>query len=139
MGRSSELIHSGELTRTSKQGKTQQRTFFLFDHQLIYCKKDILRRDMLYYKGRVDMDQMEAMDAEDGKDKDFNVNVKNAFKLRSRATEEVSLFCARKPEEKQRWLQACRDERKRVQEDEEMGKRPYRIQCLLSLLLSGEM
>ncbi|KAK6486290.1 hypothetical protein HHUSO_G9855, partial [Huso huso] len=121
LGRSSELIHSGELIRTSKQGKTQQRTFFLFDHQLIYCKKDILRRDMLYYKGRVDMDQMEAVDAEDGKDKDFNVNVKNAFKLRSRATEEVSLFCARKPEEKQRWLQACRDERKRVQEDEEMG------------------
>ncbi|XP_058883969.1 spermatogenesis-associated protein 13-like isoform X4 [Acipenser ruthenus] len=121
LGRSSELIHSGELIRTSKQGKTQQRTFFLFDHQLIYCKKDILRRDMLYYKGRVDMDQMEAVDAEDGKDKDFNINVKNAFKLRSRATEEVSLFCARKPEEKQRWLQACRDERKRVQEDEEMG------------------
>ncbi|MBN3281552.1 SPT13 protein, partial [Polyodon spathula] len=121
LGRSSELIHSGELTRTSKQGKTQQRTFFLFDHQLIYCKKDILRRDMFYYKGRMDMDQMEALDAEDGKDKDFNVNVKNAFKLRNRATEEVSLFCARKPEEKQRWLQACRDERKRVQEDEEMG------------------
>ncbi|XP_058886652.1 spermatogenesis-associated protein 13-like isoform X6 [Acipenser ruthenus] len=121
LGRSSELIHSGELIRTSKQGKTQQRTFFLFDHQLIYCKKDILRRDMLYYKGRVDMDQMEAVDAEDGKDKDFNINVKNAFKLRSRATEEVSLFCTRKPEEKQRWLQACRDERKRVQEDEEMG------------------
>ena len=38
--RSSELIHSGELTRvTQPQAKSQQRMFFLFDHQLIYCKK----------------------------------------------------------------------------------------------------
>ncbi|XP_053521450.1 rho guanine nucleotide exchange factor 4 isoform X2 [Artibeus jamaicensis] len=38
--RSSELIHSGELTLvTQPQAKSQQRMFFLFDHQLIYCKK----------------------------------------------------------------------------------------------------
>lgn len=38
--RSSELIYSGELTRvTQPQAKSQQRMFFLFDHQLIYCKK----------------------------------------------------------------------------------------------------
>lgn len=38
--RSSELIYSGELIRvTQPQAKSQQRMFFLFDHQLIYCKK----------------------------------------------------------------------------------------------------
>lgn len=38
--RSSELIYSGELTRvTQPQAKIQQRMFFLFNHQLIYCKK----------------------------------------------------------------------------------------------------
>lgn len=38
--RSSELIHSGELTRvTQPQARSQQRMFFLFDRQLIYCKK----------------------------------------------------------------------------------------------------
>ncbi|XP_043547905.1 spermatogenesis-associated protein 13-like isoform X5 [Chiloscyllium plagiosum] len=119
--RSSELIHSGELMKISCQGKSQQRTFFLFDHQLFFCKKDLLRRDMLYYKGRINMDEVKILDIEDGKDKDFNVNVKNAFKLRNNAMEEVYLFCAKKPEDKQKWLQACIDERKRVEEDQEMG------------------
>lgn len=122
LDRSSELIHSGELTRITKQGKSQQRTFFLFDHQLVSCKKDLLRRDMLYYRGRVDMDDMELVDLEDGRDKDWNLSVKNAFKLVSKATDEVHLFCAKKQEDKARWLQACKDERRRVQEDREMGK-----------------
>uniref|UniRef100_A0A8C8RS63 SPT13 protein n=1 Tax=Pelusios castaneus TaxID=367368 RepID=A0A8C8RS63_9SAUR len=121
LARSSELIHSGDLTKVSKQGKSQQRIFFLFDHQLVFCKKDLLRRDMLYYKGRIDMDEMELVDVEDGKDKDFNINVKNAFKAVNRATEEVHLFCAKKQEDKKRWLEACENERRRVQEDQEMG------------------
>ncbi|XP_072182589.1 spermatogenesis-associated protein 13 isoform X1 [Excalfactoria chinensis] len=121
LARSSELIHSGELTKISKQGKSQQRTFFLFDHQLVFCKKDLLRRDILYYKDRIDMDEMELVDAEDGRDKDFNINVKNAFKIINRVTEEVHLFCAKKQEDKKRWMEACESERRRVQEDKEMG------------------
>ncbi|XP_040514389.1 spermatogenesis-associated protein 13 isoform X5 [Gallus gallus] len=121
LARSSELIHSGELTKISKQGKSQQRTFFLFDHQLVFCKKDLLRRDILYYKDRIDMDEMELVDTEDGRDKDFNINVKNAFKIINRATEEVHLFCAKKQEDKKRWMEACESERRRVREDKEMG------------------
>ncbi|XP_074157791.1 rho guanine nucleotide exchange factor 4 isoform X1 [Sminthopsis crassicaudata] len=122
LGRSSELIHSGELTRISQpQAKSQQRMFFLFDHQLIYCKKDLLRRDILYYKGRINMDNMEIMDLEDGKDKDFNISVKNAFKLHCSSTDESHLFCAKKPEQKLRWLKAFENERKQVQLDQETG------------------
>ncbi|XP_075448348.1 spermatogenesis-associated protein 13 isoform X2 [Ascaphus truei] len=121
LARSSELIHSGELTKIFKHGKSQQRIFFLFDHQLVFCKKDLLRRDLLYYKGRIDMDEMEFTNVEDGKDRDFNLNIKNSFKMVNRQTEEVHLFCAKKPEDKQRWLQGFSDERKRVQEDKEMG------------------
>lgn len=36
--RSSELIHSGDVIKTSN-GSSQDRVMFLFDHQLVYCKK----------------------------------------------------------------------------------------------------
>ncbi len=50
---STEMIHNGELHKISK-GHSQERHFFLFDHQLIYCKKVYLvliinhRYDMTY-------------------------------------------------------------------------------------------
>ncbi|EDL99303.1 similar to Rho guanine nucleotide exchange factor 4 isoform a, isoform CRA_b [Rattus norvegicus] len=120
--RSSELIHSGELTRvTQPQARSQQRMFFLFDRQLIYCKKDLLRRDVLYYKGRLDMDDLEVVDVEDGKDRDLHVSVKNAFRLYCGTTGDSHLLCARKPEQKQRWLKAFAREREQVRLDQETG------------------
>ncbi|VTJ66585.1 Hypothetical predicted protein [Marmota monax] len=120
--RSSELIYSGELTRvTQPQAKSQQRMFFLFDHQLIYCKKDLLRRDVLYYKGRLDMDGLEVVDLEDGKDRDLHVSIKNAFRLHCNASGVSHLLCARKPEQKQRWLKAFAREREQVRLDQETG------------------
>ncbi|XP_008436448.1 rho guanine nucleotide exchange factor 4 isoform X3 [Poecilia reticulata] len=120
--RSSELIFSGEISKLSQpQTKSQQRMFFLFDHQMVYCKKDLLRRDILYYKGRMNMDLMEVTDLEDGKEKDFNITVKNALKLWARSGNEVHLLCTKKPEQKQRWLRAFADERKQVHNDRETG------------------
>ncbi|KAM5312632.1 rho guanine nucleotide exchange factor 4 isoform 2-T2 [Glossophaga mutica] len=113
--RSSELIHSGELTLvTQPHAKSQQRMFFLFDHQLIYCKKDLLRRDVLYYKGRVDLGGLEVVDVGDSKDRDLHVSVKHAFRLRCGTAGESLLLCARKPEQKQRWLQAFAREREQA-------------------------
>ncbi|XP_045695017.1 rho guanine nucleotide exchange factor 4 isoform X2 [Phyllostomus hastatus] len=120
--RSSELIHSGELTLVSQpQARSQQRMFFLFDHQLVYCKKDLLRRDVLYYKGRVDLEGLEVVDVGDCKDRDLHVSVKHAFRLRCGPTGESLLLCARKPEQKQRWLQAFAREREQVRLDQETG------------------
>uniref|UniRef100_A0A8C6UF53 Rho guanine nucleotide exchange factor 4 n=2 Tax=Neogobius melanostomus TaxID=47308 RepID=A0A8C6UF53_9GOBI len=122
LSRSSELIFSGELTKQSPpQTKSQQRMFFLFDHQMVFCKKDLLRRDILYYKGRVDMDQMEVVDLEDGREKDSNVTVKNGLKLCSRSGDQIHLLCVKKPELKQRWLRAFSDERRQVLTDRETG------------------
>ncbi|XP_057680386.1 spermatogenesis-associated protein 13 isoform X1 [Corythoichthys intestinalis] len=120
--RSSELIHSGELTRILRQGKMQQRSFFLFDHQLVFCKKDVLRRDLLHYRGRLDMDITEVLDIPDGRDPDLGLTLRNALRLRNAETLEfVCMLCCRKLEDKERWLQAFSKERRRVKEDQEMG------------------
>ncbi|XP_031442819.1 rho guanine nucleotide exchange factor 9b isoform X3 [Clupea harengus] len=122
LDRSSELIYTGEMSWIYQPyGRSQQRVFFLFDHQLVMCKKDLIRRDVLYYKGRIDMDRYEVVDAVDGRDDDFIVSVKHAFKLRCKDTEELHIFMAKKLEEKIRWLRAFHEERKMVQEDEKIG------------------
>lgn len=84
--------------------------------------QDLIRRDILYYKGRIEMDRYEVIDAIDGRDDDFNVSVKNAFKLANRDTDEIHLFLPKKLEEKIRWLRAFQEERKMVQEDEKIGE-----------------
>ncbi|XP_026147529.1 spermatogenesis-associated protein 13 isoform X2 [Mastacembelus armatus] len=120
--RSSELIHSGEMTRIVRQGKMQQRSFFLFDHQLVFCKKDVLRRDLLHYRGRLDMDQTEVVDMPDGRDPDLGLTLRNALRLCHASTLEfVCVLCCRKAQDKQRWLEAFAKERHRVKEDREMG------------------
>ncbi|XP_069066717.1 rho guanine nucleotide exchange factor 9 isoform X2 [Pleurodeles waltl] len=122
LDRSSELIYTGEMQWIYQPyGRNQQRVFFLFDHQLVLCKKDLIRRDILYYKGRIDMDKYEVIEVDDGRDDDFNVSVKNAFKLHNKETEDIHLYFAKKLEEKLRWLRAFREERKMVQEDEKIG------------------
>uniref|UniRef100_A0A8D3AV53 Spermatogenesis associated 13 n=1 Tax=Scophthalmus maximus TaxID=52904 RepID=A0A8D3AV53_SCOMX len=122
LDRSSELIHSGELTRVVRQGKMQQRSFFLFDHQLVFCKKDVLRRDLLHYRGRLDMDQTEVLDVPDGRNPDLGLTLRNALRLGNASTLEfVCVLCCRKAQDKQRWLEAFAKERHRVKEDQEMG------------------
>lgn len=125
--RSSELIHSGELTRIVCQGnKTQQRSFFLFDHQLVFCKKDVLRRDLLHYRGRLDMDNTSVLQMPDGRDPELGILLRNALRLRNSSTlETLCYLCCRKPQDRQRWLQAFARERQRVQEDQEMGEKEW--------------
>ncbi|KTG43123.1 hypothetical protein cypCar_00002823, partial [Cyprinus carpio] len=119
--RSSELIHSGELTRIVRPSKTQQRSYFLFDHQLVFCKKDVLRRDLLHYRGRMDTDLLEPIDLPDGRHAQLGL-LKNAFLLRHAENLNVlCVLCCKKSQDKQRWLQAFARERRRVQEDQEMG------------------
>lgn len=114
---SSELIFSGEVNKINTAGWSQERYFFLFDHQLIYCKKEFLKRHLFSYKGRIDIDQCEVVDVPDGKDTQYNVTVKNAWKIHEVHKDKWYLLYAKTAALKERWLKALQDERKRVQED----------------------
>ncbi|KAK3515512.1 hypothetical protein QTP70_024207 [Hemibagrus guttatus] len=121
LSQSTELIHSGELTRVVRAGKTQQRSCFLFDHQLVFCKKDVLWRDLLHYRWRLNTDGLVTLDLPDGRHPDLGT-LRNAIALRNHDTLEVlCVLSCRKAQDKQLWLEAFSRERRRVKEDQEMG------------------
>ncbi|CAG5128798.1 unnamed protein product, partial [Candidula unifasciata] len=114
---SSELIYSGELNKINHAGWSQERYFFLFDHQLVYCKKDLLKKSSFCFKGRVNMDSCQVINVADGRDPQYNVSVRNAWKLHDTSSDKWYLLVAKTTVIKQRWLKAFQDERRRVQDD----------------------
>lgn len=117
--RSSELIFSGELNKINSAGWSQERFFFLFDHQLVYCKKELLKRHVFSYKGRIDLDHCDIIDLPDGKDLQYSVTVKYGWKLHERHKDKWYLVYAKSAAVKQSWLKALSSERQRVLEDQE--------------------
>ncbi|XP_054708466.1 LOW QUALITY PROTEIN: spermatogenesis-associated protein 13-like [Uloborus diversus] len=117
---SSILIHCGEVTRVSSSW-SRDIYLFIFDHQLIYCKKDLLKRQTYAYKGRLNLDYCDIIDVEDGKDTQFAVSVKNAWKIYSKDKDKWYLFYAKTSPEKDQWLHAFKTERQRVIEDEKQA------------------
>ena len=66
---SSQLIYQGEVTKGVGGSWTKEVSFFLFDHQLVYCKRDLLKRNTFVYRGRLNLDMCEIVDLPDGKGK----------------------------------------------------------------------
>uniref|UniRef100_A0A8D8WJH6 Spermatogenesis-associated protein 13 n=1 Tax=Cacopsylla melanoneura TaxID=428564 RepID=A0A8D8WJH6_9HEMI len=66
---SSQLIHQGEVIRVTSGMWTNSITLFLFDHQLVYCKRDILKRNTHVYKARLNIDTSQIINLPDGKGK----------------------------------------------------------------------
>nr|CAD7428476.1 unnamed protein product [Timema monikensis] len=118
---SSQLIHQGEAVRVTTGMWTNNITLFLFDHQLVYCKKDILKRNTYVYKGRIDLDTSEVVDVQDGKDPQLGVTVRHGLKVFSRVRDKWLLFCCRCAVDKQRWLEALGEERRLVAQDQRDG------------------
>ncbi|XP_022252091.1 spermatogenesis-associated protein 13-like [Limulus polyphemus] len=114
------LIHSGDIIRAFS-GWSREYTLFLFDNLLVYCKKDLLKRQNYVYKGRVHLDSCCIFNIEDGKDVHFGVTVKNAWKIYCASRNKWFLFYTKSPEEKTKWLEAFGEERQRVIEDEKQG------------------
>ncbi|XP_071451460.1 rho guanine nucleotide exchange factor 4-like [Hetaerina americana] len=119
--RSTQLIHQGDATKVTTGVWTNSISLFLFDHQLIHCRKDILKRNTFVYKGRIDMDTSEVVDVPDGKDPVVGVGVRHALKIvpiYEGLTEETTrsstllFFCLRSQADKDAWLSAFRLERR---------------------------
>ncbi|KAL0275632.1 UNVERIFIED_CONTAM: hypothetical protein PYX00_003429 [Menopon gallinae] len=114
---STQLIHQGEAVRVTSGMWTTNITIFLFDHQLVYCKKDLLKRNTYVYKGRICMDTSEVIDIPDGKDPQSGVTIRHGIKIYSCIRDKWLLFCCRNAEEKSKWLDALSEERKLVAQD----------------------
>ena len=65
---SSELIHQGDVSKlTSSSWSKELCTLFLFDHVLIYCRRDLLKRSVQQFRGRINLDTAQVVDLTDGK------------------------------------------------------------------------
>ncbi|CAH2004424.1 unnamed protein product [Acanthoscelides obtectus] len=130
---SSQLIYQSEVVRVNTGMWTNNIMLFLFDHQIICCKKNIFKRHTYVYKGRICLDTCEVIDVLDGKDIHLGCTVRHAIRLVSNSTEssascESVLFCCRSAGDKQRWLRALAEERRLVAQeaasDSDLGLAP---------------
>ncbi|XP_038050450.1 uncharacterized protein LOC119723720 isoform X2 [Patiria miniata] len=117
--KSTQLIHSGEITMLAGKRWTSGRRAFLFDHQLVVCKKDW--KGTLLYKKRIDLDVSEVADMPDGKDLQWSVTVKHAFKIHDTQLNKLHIFSCKGDSEKQEWLKMLAKERESVMKDREKG------------------
>uniref|UniRef100_A0A182NIF9 DH domain-containing protein n=1 Tax=Anopheles dirus TaxID=7168 RepID=A0A182NIF9_9DIPT len=84
-------------------------TLFLFDRQLIFCKKDLLKRTNYIYKGRIFLDNCRILNLPDGKL--FGVTLKNAIRLYCDTRNKWFDFCFRSSSSKLRFLNTLSSER----------------------------
>lgn len=85
-------------------------TLFLFDRQLIYCKKDLLKRTTYTYKGRIALDTCRILNLPDGKM--FGLTLKNALRMHCDRRGKWFDFCFRSASSKLRFLNTLAAERK---------------------------
>ncbi|XP_068221441.1 rho guanine nucleotide exchange factor 4-like isoform X1 [Palaemon carinicauda] len=118
---SSQLIHQGDVTKGVGGSWTKEMSLFLFDHQLVYCKRDLLKRNTFVYRGRLNLDMCEIVDLPDGKDSSLNINAHNTWKIRSLEKNKWYVFSCKMASEKLKWMEAFRRERELVAADESAG------------------
>ncbi|XP_067949089.1 rho guanine nucleotide exchange factor 4-like [Watersipora subatra] len=117
---SSELIHSGELCKLSSAGRLVERHFFLFDHQLVQCKKELLKKSLIY-KSRFFLDDHSMISVEDGKVGNSHTSAKNAMELQDQDGNCVLFLTAKSPADKEKWMKFFSKEREIIQHDIQSG------------------
>ena len=117
--KSSRFIYSGALNEVKPNGRISERDCFIFDHQLVYCKRTATRS--LVFKGRIDLDNSRIVPLMDGSvsvQGGGNGNViRNAWRIDVFAETLPEIvrsitFKAKSKEEKAEWMMALLKERK---------------------------
>nr|XP_039259887.1 uncharacterized protein LOC120336303 [Styela clava] len=118
LDRSTELIYSNELyVLTLHKAKPQLRVGFLFDGQFVICKKDLLRKDLLYYKTRLDLSKFAIVDSDEVSNDDLAIqlvsgtNLKHWWQMKSTDSSEQIICLCKKEEGKKRWIKEFNKER----------------------------
>lgn len=106
---STRLFLQTDAIRVSPNLWNNTYTLFLFDRQLIYCKKDLLKRTSYIYKGRIFLDNCRILNLPDGKM--FGVNLKNALRIYCETRAKWFDFCFRSSSSKMRLLNTLSAER----------------------------
>ncbi|KAL2085169.1 hypothetical protein ACEWY4_018489 [Coilia grayii] len=118
-----EMLMHGVLLKISA-GNIQERSFFLFDNLLVYCKRKNRRLKnskastegpRYLFRGRINTEVMEVENMDDGT-ADYHSSgniVNNGWKIHNTAKNKWFVCMAKTPEEKQEWLEAILKERER--------------------------
>lgn len=106
---STRLFLQTDAVRVSPNLWNNTYTLFLFDHQLIYCKKDLLKRTSYIYKGRIFLENCRILNLPDGKM--FGMTLKNALRMFCETRNKWFDFCFRSSSSKMRFLNTLAAER----------------------------
>ncbi|XP_075161458.1 rho guanine nucleotide exchange factor 3 isoform X3 [Haematobia irritans] len=98
-----------DATRQKQNLWNSSCTLFLFDNQLVYCKRDIIKRSHFIYKGRIFLDRCRVVNVRDGKM--FGHTIKNSLRIYCEARDKCYDFSFRSANRKQRFLNTLALER----------------------------
>lgn len=98
-----------DATRQKQNLWNSSCTLFLFDNQLVYCKKDLIKRSHFIYKGRIFLDRCRVVNVRDGKM--FGHTIKNSLRIYCEARDKWFDFSFRSANRKHRFLNTLALER----------------------------
>ncbi|XP_058974375.1 uncharacterized protein LOC131800713 isoform X3 [Musca domestica] len=98
-----------DATRQKQNLWNSSCTLFLFDNQLVYCKRDIIKRSNFIYKGRIFLDRCRVVNVRDGKM--FGHTIKNSLRIYCESRGKWFDFSFRSANRKHRFLNTLALER----------------------------
>lgn len=100
--------------------------------------QDILKRNTYIFKGRILLDDTEIIDVVDGKDLQIGLTSRHCFRIFSQRDKKSTIFCVRSAKSKQKWLDALKQEREIIADDQQNFEITPQVKKLAALASSKE-